>query len=352
MNSRPSRFWPVGPGGQHCSTAICMEDGASAQTPPTRSYRAAGSWYAASQVRCVSAPWTSMAGSSSVPAIESLAEAHAVSITLQRITASGAVTVASRELTGLTSARDELDGLTTAASPFAGNIAAGYGTQAFAAGELWAKVFPGATGRPDRFAAGQGYIAYELAATTAVYRSFQLVYNLVGADLGAKLRCVVSAQDGPDGAPTRATFTSPEYTVAANSSCAPRRLGPAGGPEPLLVLIGSRRCLPAAATGLGEIGGAQGDGAVRGGRTAVELECAIPGGCSGQLGLAAAGGRKIALSTVGIHRGGRRLITLKLTARGRGLLAGAGAAGLAATLTLRSHSQTRTLLGLRLITVH
>ena len=350
VHEQPAQpVWPIGPAEQHCSTVVCMEDGNSAQTPATRSYPQEGSWYAASQVRCVSAPLTSMAGTSASAAIESLAEAHAVSITLQRITASGVLTLAAQELSSLTGPRDELDGSPATGSPFPGNIAVSYGTQAFASGELWARTFPGSVGRPDRFAAGQGYMAYELAGTTAVHRSFQLVYNLTAADLGAELRCVVSAKDGPVASPTTATFVSPEYAVATDSSCAPRRLGPVGGPQPLLALIGSRRCLPAASSGMAEIGGSQPNGAVLGGRVAVELECVASSGCTGNLGLAGRGGRSIAGAFVSLHRGGHRLITLKLTPRGRQLLQRAGAAGLPVSLTLRSHARTRTLFVLRLI---
>jgi len=340
--------WPIGPAALRCTTPICMEDGISTQTPATRSYPQQGAWFVASQVRCVSAPWTSIAGTSTLPAVQSLAEAHAIRITLQRITPAATVTVASQELNPLTGARDELDGPPVAASPFAGNIAAAYGAQTMTAAELWGHVLPGAVGRPDRFAAGQGYIAYQLAATGAVHRSSQLVYNLVQADLGAKLRCAVTATDGPAAAPTRATFLSPQYAVAAGSYCAPRRLGPLSGPQPLLALIGSRHCLAQAASGLGEIGGGRSDAAVRGGRLAVELECALTTRCAGRLSLAASARRTLAGAAVSLGAGARRLITLRLTAAGRRLLARAGGGGLAGNLTLVSRTGARPLLALRL----
>jgi hypothetical protein len=321
-----------------------MEDGASGQTPASATYPQAGAWFAASQVRCVSAPWTSIAGGASLAVVQGYVEPHALTVTLQRVTPAGVVTLASEELNGLGAPRDELDGL--AGSPFAGNIAAAYGTQVFVAGEVWPKLFPGALGRPDRFAAGQGYIAYQLAGTPGIKRSFQLVYNLTAAELGSELRCVVSAQDGPLQAPTTATFTSTEYAVSANRSCAPRRLASTGGPQPAVVLIGLRPCLNAPG-GLTEIGGSTPGVQVLAGRAAVQLECAVSS-CAGSLTLAG-GGRSLAAVKLSLHHGGHRLVTLALSARGRSLLRRAGAAGLPASLTLAGQGTSRRLLSLRLI---
>jgi hypothetical protein len=340
--------WPIGPAAQHCAGPVCMEDGASAQTPPTSTYQQGGTWLAASQVRCISAPWTSVAGTSGLAAVESLAEAHAVAVTLQRITPAGTVTLASQELSSLGTASDSLDGSLTG-SPFAGNIAAGYGTQAFAAGELWPRLFKGSLGRPDRFVAGQGYIAYQLAGAGAVQRSFQLVYNLTAADLGARLRCVVQAKDGPVQVPTSATLTSPEYTVAASRSCAPRNVAHIGGPQPAVVLAGSRRCL-AAPSGLAEIGGAVGDVSVVAGRSSVMLECTLAAGCRGNLTLAG-GGRSLASVRVSLSRGARRIVSLRLSPQGRALVRRAGSAGLAANLSLVGKGAPRRLVSLRLLQV-
>jgi hypothetical protein len=342
----PQPAWPIGPASEHCATALCMEDGPSAQTPTTRTYQQGGSWLAPSQVRCISAPWTSIAGNSALAAVEPFAEAHTVSVTLQRVTAAGIVTLASEQLSGLGTAADELDG-TLAHSPFAGQIVAGYGAEPFTAGELWPRLEPGSLGRPDRFAAGQGYIAYQLAATPGVRRSFQLLYNLTSADLGARLRCIVAAEDGPLGAPTRATLTSPEYAVAKSPSCAPREITHVGGPQPAAVLIGSRRCLSAQA-GLPEIGGALSDVSSVAGRSDFALECALAGGCSGRLSLASAGHR-LASVAVSLRQGSRRVLSLKLDGQGRSRLRRAGRAGLPVTLTLAGGGSSRLLLAARLL---
>jgi hypothetical protein len=340
--------WPIGPASEHCSSAVCMEDGNSAQTPVTRSYQQGGSWLQASQVRCVSAPWTSIAGSSSLASVAGFAEAHSVTVTLQRITPAGVVTVAAAQLATLGAGADALDG-TPAGSPFAGQIVTGYGTEAFAPAELWTRLHPGALGRPDRFAAGQGYLAYQLAAGPGVKRSFQLVYNLAPADLGAKLRCVVAAADGPVASPTVATVGSPEYAVAKSSSCGPRRLAHVGGPQPAAVLIGSRRCLTAQA-GLAEIGGSSADVSSVAGRSAIALECELAAGCSGRLTLSSHS-HALAAVTVSVHRNGRRLVSLALNAVGRRLLRRAGSGGLAVTLSLAGHGTTRRLLAATLFSV-
>jgi hypothetical protein len=342
----PQPAWPIGPASEHCAAALCMEDGPSAQTPPTRTYEHGGSWFAASQVRCVSAPWTSIAGGSTLPSVEPFAEAHTVSVTLERVTQAGIVTLAGEQLSALGAPADELDG-TLGQSPFAGQIVAGYGPEPFMAGELWPRLEPGSLGRPDRFAAGQGYIAYQLAATPGLRRSFQLVYNLTRADLGARLRCVVAAEDGPVGAPTSATLTSPEYAVANSISCAPRKIAHIGGPQPAVLLIGSRRCLSAQA-GLPEIGGSLPDVSSVAGRSVLALECALAGGCSGRLAVASAGHRLAAVA-VSLRQGSRRVVELKLDSQGRSRLRRAGRAGLPVTLTLAAGGSSRLLLAARLL---
>ena len=348
IHEQPAQpVWPIGPASGRCTITICMQDGAGPQTPASRTYSQDGAWFAASQVRCVSAPWTSIAGGSPLALVAGYAEAHTVTVTLQRVGPAGAVTVASAELGSLGAARDELDG-SSAGSPFAGQIAAGYGPQAFAAGELWDHVFPGALGKPDRFLPGQGYIAYQLASGPGVKRSFQLVYNLTAADLGARLRCVVSAQDGPPAAPTSASFESPEYTVSTSPACAPRKLTHIGGPQPALVLIGTRHCLQAPA-GLAEAGGASSAVSAAAERTAFELECALSGGCSGKLSLLGPGGQSLAGATVSLHHGGHKLVTLTLDSKARALLRRAGSGGLSASLALARAGTKSRLLTMKLL---
>ncbi len=342
----PQPAWPIGPASEHCAAPVCMEDASSAQTPPTRSYQQGGSWLTASQVRCVSAPWTSIAGNSTLAAVEGFAEAHTVTVTLERVTSAGVATVASAQLSGLGASADGLDG-SLAGSPFAGQIVTGYGAEAFTAGELWPHVEPGSLGKPDRFAAGQGYLAYQLAATPGVRRSFQLLYNLTAADLGARLRCVVTAEDGAGVAPTSATLASPEYAVAKSSSCAPRMIAHIGGPQPAVVTVGSRRCLSAQA-GLSEIGGALPDVSSVAGRSVVALDCALAKGCSGRLVLASAG-KPLASAVVSLRAGARRAVSLKLGGQGPRRLRRAGGAGLPVTLTLKGHGSNRLLLAGRLL---
>jgi hypothetical protein len=341
----PQPSWAIGPSSQRCSSPVCMQDGDSPQTPATRTYQQGASWFAASQVRCISAPWTSIAGTSSLASVEHQAEAHAVTVSLLRITPAGTVTLASRQLTNLTTGRDEIDGSAPGA-PFAGDIAASFGPQVFTPGELWPRLLAGSLGKPDRFAAGQGYIAYQLAGT-GVPRSFQLVYNLTAADLGAHLQCTVSAEDGPETSPTAATLTSPQYSVSSARGCAPRQLAHIGGPQPAVAVIGSRLCLEAP-SGLGEIGGRRGDVSVAAGRAAFDVECTLASGCSGKLTLAS-GGRSLASSPVLLHRGARRIVSLKLNGGGRTRLKKAGSSGLAASLTLGGKTTARRLLSVKLV---
>ncbi len=344
----PQPAWPIGPAAEHCATALCMEGGNSAETPASRTYERGGSWLSASQVRCVSAPWTSIAGNSTLASVEGFAEAHAVSVTLQRVTATGVVNLASEQLGALGAPADALDG-SVAGSPFAGQVAGAYGAEPFTAGELWAHVERGSLGKPDRFAAGQGYIAYQLAGAPGVRRSFQLLYNLTAADLGARLRCVVSAEDGPAGAATSATLTSPEYAVAKSASCGPRTVTHIGGPQPAVVLIGSRRCLGAQA-GLGEIGGSLHYVSSVAGRSAFALECELPAGCTGRLGLSSAG-QVLASAQVSLHHGARRVLSLDLDAQGRSRLRRDASRGLPASLTLTSRAGIRLLLAAKLLNV-
>jgi hypothetical protein len=344
----PQPYWTIGPSSERCSSPVCMQDGDSPQTPATRSYQQDGSWFAASQVRCISAPWTSIAGTSSLASVEGLAEAHSVTVSLLRVTSTGTVTLASQQLSGLRTPRDEIDG-SAAGVPFAGNIAVSFGPQAFTPGELWPRLFPGSLGKPDRFAAGQGYIAYQLAAGAGVPRSFQLVYNLTAADLGAHLHCTVSAQDGPAASPTTATMTSPEYSISPASACGPRQLAHIGGPQPAIAVVGSRLCLEAP-SGPSEIGARRGEVSVVAGRSAVAVECTVASGCAGKLTLAA-GGRNLASTPLSLRRGARRVVSLKLNGQARARLKKAGSGGLAASLNLAGKTTTRRLLSLKLLAV-
>ncbi len=342
----PQPYWAIGPASQRCSSPVCMQDGEAPQTPVTRTYQQAGGWMAASQVRCVSAPWTSIAGSSGVTAVERLAEAHSATLTLVRTTAAGAVPIVSQELSDLSSPSEGIDGAVPG-SPFAGSIVSSFGPQTFTRGELWPRLFTGSLGKPDRFAAGQGYVAYQVNAGSAPLRSFQLVYNLTAADLGAHLRCIVSAKDGPVASPTTATLTSPEYTVSKASSCAPRRVAHVGGPQPATVVLGSRRCLEAP-SGMSEIGNGPRDLSVVAGRAAIALECTLGSGCRGRLTLASRG-RTIAGANVSLRRGARKVVSLQLTGQGPSRLKKAGSAGLAASLNLLGKSYKRRLSSVKLL---
>lgn len=235
----PQPSWPIGPAAQHCASPVCMQDGSGMGTT-AQSYREGSAWLASHQVRCLSAPWTSLAGDSSQPAIRALAEAQTVTVSIQRMTASGPVNVASQTLEGLGSPRDALDG--PAASPFPGTVAVSSGAHPFAAGELWTTSFPAATGRPDWIVPGGTLALYDVSASAAAARSFQLVYTLQAADRGERLRCQVTAFDGPASTLTTASYTTGDYAVAASPACAPRRVA-LGGPQPTLVLDGDVACL-------------------------------------------------------------------------------------------------------------
>ena len=322
----PQPSWPISAAKLHCSSTVCMQQGAGPGAVG-QAYPQEGAWWGSQQVRCVSAPWTSAVGSSAQPAVRALAEAHAVRISLQRIGAGGTVTVASQELTNLGSAVDALDG---SPSPFAGAIVVPFGSQPFAAGELWTSRFPGAAGRANWFAAGGGLALYGVTGTPGVARSFQLTYTLTSADLGARLRCVAGADDGPASAPTTASFASAEYAVATASLCGPRRLGAGSLPQPAIVLAGDPRCV-AAPSSLAPLGSTPREVAVKGSRAAVALACGLPGGCRGKLVLSA---KRTTLGSAAVHvgKGAERVVSLHLSARGRRALRAAGTRGLAASI--------------------
>ncbi|HEX4436777.1 MAG TPA: hypothetical protein VH061_08270 [Solirubrobacteraceae bacterium] len=331
--------WPISPATQQCASAVCMQEG-SAPAATGESYPQAGAWWATQQVRCASAPWTSAVGDSALPAVRAFAEAHTVTLSLQRVTATGVVTVATQQLGDLTTARDELDGST---SPFGGAIVSAFGSQVFAAHELWPGRYPGATGHSDWFAPGGGLIAYALTGSA---RSFQLTYSLSAADLGSKLRCLATAEDGPAGAGTVSSFTSPEYAVPAGARCGPRRLAARRVPQPAVVQIGDPRCLPAASSLPAIAAGLQGV-AVKGSTLAVSLSCGLAGGCDGTLTLASS--RPLATARLRLARGRSHIVRLRLSATGRSELRASGSGGLAAAMRLSTHGHTRPLVSLRLL---
>lgn len=338
----PAPSWPIGPAAQHCASPVCMQDG-TGMGATVQSYREGSAWWASRQVRCVSAPWTSLAGDSSQPAIRALAEARTVTVTLQRMTPSGPLTVVSQTIEDLAAARDGLDG--SGASPFAGTIALPYGARDLLAGELWSSRYPAALGRSDWLAPGGGLALYDLAAA-GVARSFQLIYTLTAADRGQRLRCLVAASDGPAAAPTSAGYTSREYAVSDSPACAPRRLA-VGGPQPTLLLDGNAACLsapagpPAPAPGLRAL-------AVASGRLAVSLVCAVHGGCDGRLALLGAHGTLAQSGSLRVRPGTSRLIALSLDGSARRQLRAAGREGLPVSIRLGTAG---TLAGARLIAV-
>lgn len=344
----PQPSWPISSAALHCASAICMQQGAGPGAVG-QAYPQEGAWWGSQQVRCVSAPWTSAVGSSSQPAVRALAEAHTVRLALQRVGSGGVVTLASQQLTGLGAARDLLDGSPT---PFGGAIVVPFGSQPFAAGELWSKRFPGAVGHPNWFAAGGGLLAYGVAGAPGAARSFQLTYTLTAADLGSRLRCVGGADDGPAAVPTTATFSSSEYAVSATAACGPRRLGAASLPQPALIVAGEPSCIPAPSS-LAALGASPREVAVKGSRAAIGLACHLHGGCRGKLALmGVVGGKRTALTRAAparVRSGAARLITLKLNARGRRAVKGAGTGGVTASLQLEAAHRTTRLASVRLL---
>ncbi len=335
----PQPAWPISAASLHCASAVCMEQG-SAPGAVGEAYQQGGSWWGSQQVRCVSAPWTSAVGSSAQAGVRALAEAHTVRVSLQRVSAAGVVTVASGEAGELGTARDELDGSPT---PFAGAIVVPFGAQPFAAGELWTRLFPGAAGHPNWLAPGGGVLTYGVSGAAGAARSFQLTYTLTSADLGSHLRCVAGADDGPAGAPTTASFASPEYGVATSAACGPGPLGSGSLPQPAIVTAGEPRCLPAPSS-LAALGSTPRQVAVKGSKAAVALVCALHSGCRGKLALTAVlGGRRVTLGHAAAHvaNGSERVLKLKLSSRTGRALRAAGAGGLAASLQLESKRGAR-----------
>lgn len=322
--------WPIGPAAQHCSSPVCMQDG-SGMGETVQSYREGSAWWASRQVRCVSAPWTSIVGDSAQPAVRAFAEAHSITIAIQRMTASGPVTVAAQTLEGLGAARDELDG-SVAGDPFAGDVAIPLGAHLFAPRELWSTAFAAATGRADWLAPGGGLVLYDVSSAAGAARSLQLIYTLSAADRGAHLRCAVTASDGPAGASTISSYFTREAPISTSAACTPRRVS-VGGPQPTVLLDGNTACLaavagpPAPATGLQAL-------AVRSGRLAVAVVCGVHGGCGGRLALAGAHGTIAQSGPLHVHPGTDRLIRLALSASQARRVARAGRAGLPVRLTL------------------
>ena len=329
--------WPIIAANQRCRTAVCMIDGGAAAVQSAQSYPAEGSWQAARQVRCVSAPWTSEAGDSAVAGVHQLAVAHAVTVQLQRVSSSGVVTLISAQAGGLPEG--------AVPGPYAGSLAVPVGTLPFAAGELWTRLTPAAAGTPNWFAAGAGALFYS-TGKSGVPRSFQLVYNLTAADLGTRLRCLAGAQVGPGHSPTGTSFASPEYTVSASSACAPRRLAEASSPQPALVEPGRAQCL-LAPTGPGALEGGQAAIGVSKGRAIVYLACALGGGCRGKLSIVSgkvlAGRAQLALAR---RRGA--LVHVALTPRGRRLLS-RSAGGVAVVVKLKTRRAELSLGSARLL---
>ncbi|HEY0516732.1 MAG TPA: hypothetical protein VGD00_06390, partial [Solirubrobacteraceae bacterium] len=230
--------------------------------------------------------------------------------------------------------------------PFGGSFAVPAGALPFAAGELWTRLQAAASGTPTWFAAGGGALLYSVSGTSGIVRSFQLVYNLSAADLGTRLRCVARADNGPAGAPTRASVASPEYTVTSSRSCAPRSLGAASGPQPALVEPGRSACLLAPA-GPGALEGNQAAAAVARSKAAIALACALARGCRGTLTLAA--GKLVAGHlNVTLGRGRTAVLHVPLLAHARRQLA-RSSGGLVVTLSLKTRGAAHRLGTARLV---
>jgi streptogramin lyase len=346
----PQPSWATAPASEQCSSPVCMQSGEAGEGESHGAYPQGGAWFAASAVRCVSAPWTSTAGSSLLPDVARSAQAHTVGMALQRMTSSGPVTVASAELGDLATAHDAIDApRSELGSPFERLIASSYGTQTFVRGELWTQRFPGSIGQPSWFVAGQGDLLYEVSSSAGVEGSFQLLYNLTAADLGARLRCVASAEDGPLSASTRASHTSSEYTVSSGSRCAPQQLASGHGPQPTAFVLGRLRCLQAPSN-LRVLGGSPPGLAVDAGAMHLSLDCALSSGCHGRLALAAADGSVIAQTNLALGHGQRRLVHLMLSPEGRRRLR-RSKLGLAANLSLRAQRHVRHVSALRVFGV-
>jgi hypothetical protein len=322
-----------------------MQDG-TGEGDTVASYREGSQWWASRQVRCVSAPWTSVAGDSTLPAVRAFAEAQAVTLTLQRMTSAGPLTIASAGAGSLTGARDLLDG-TAVTSPFPGAIAFSSGGQPFAAGEAWSTRFPASLGQPDWLAPGGALMLYDASSAAGAPRSFQLTYTLTAADRGAHLRCIASALDGPAATPTGASFTTREYAVSDSAACEPRRVA-AGGPQPTLVLVGDSACLSAPA-GPDALGAGLQSVVAHAGKVALAVVCAVHGGCEGPLTLFGVKGALTGAVPVRVRAGSSRLVRLALNAAARRELHHAGNAGLAARIELGASGKARTLAAARLL---
>jgi hypothetical protein len=357
----PQPSWANSADTTHCGPLVCIYDPVGGQV--TETYSHAGDWWAASPVECQSAPWTSAAGDSVIPEFRDLAEAHTVGITLERMTATGPLILASEQVSNLGVPRDLAFYLS--ANPL-NVIMVGYGSQPFMAGEASIAGDPQAVGKPDTVAAGQGiFVYYVPPGGGGEARSFYLSYHLTAADLGGRLRCIASAEDGPLATPTAASYTSDEVKVSSSPGCAPQEMLAGDEPQPALVTYGAEdHCVsapimkPPEKIGVGKV-------PVIGGVADIALNCTLPGGCDGTLALigkAATGAsaarahrsRTVVLARVrfAASRGQRRVARLKLNSHARLLLRRAGHNGLSATLRLTSHRHNHTLATLQLESAH
>ena len=91
---------------------------------------------------------------------------------------------------------------------------------------------------------------------------------------------------------------------------------------------------------------------MKGARAAIALSCNLHGGCRGKLALTAAlGGKRTALGRAAAHVAGGavRVISLRLSARGKRALKAAGTRGLAASVQLEARRHTSRLASVRLL---
>jgi hypothetical protein len=356
----PEPSWGGASSYRHCAAPVCME------ALPDRgpSYRRAHAWWTAYPIQCSSAPWTSAAGDSGVPEIRSLAEAHTVRVSLERIGSSGALSLASVRAGDL-----DVPRFPASAAPFGderGLIVVGYGSQPYVAGESFPDGFTVTGGLPNEAEAAQGSLIYFIGAASGhAPRSFSLIYHLTAADLGAKLRCVVEAEDGPPQAATTGSYAT-EATISSSPACQPRPIASASARQPYFVRVGTADCLSSSATTTAESGSLSGimGASVGDGVADVVLECGLPDGCSGRLSLfgapkegtqrphATSHGHSAAMVLATLRARvayrARRMLAFKLNSPARRLLARAGRVGVSAVLRLQTLHSSRDMGTLRL----
>ena len=225
----PQPSWPISTAALHCSSAVCMQQGAGPGAVG-QAYAQEGAWWGSQQVRCVSAPWTSAVGllrpAGRAGARRSARRADHAAAHQRRRRRDAGLAGTGQPRGAARPARRQPDAVRRHDRGAVRRAALRGGRT------LERRASRGAAGRPNWFGAGGGLLVYGVTGAPGAARSFQLTYTLSAADLGSRLRCVAGADDGPVSAPTTASFASPNTRSRAPPPAARAGSAPPRCPSP------------------------------------------------------------------------------------------------------------------------